>query len=202
VTFHHGYRGGPDTLGAFLIFVSSRTYDWNDPLNEPSFIGILINITFSELCNLILKHTESGRTVRAIWGAIEYVSLIAVPLVQVRPVEVQITDSEELESWLKNSNVRPRRILAVLHGACTGANMDGVESLQLNPTFPHVEEDDYSMIDILAEDSNYEEGKHQINPKELRVYMPKTGASSQRQIQTLVSHRDRQQEAIDDLDPK
>jgi hypothetical protein len=27
----------PDALGAFFILVPSPTYDWNDPLNEPSF---------------------------------------------------------------------------------------------------------------------------------------------------------------------
>jgi hypothetical protein len=38
------------------------------------------------------------------------------------------------------------------------------------------------MIDIPAEDSDYEEGKHRINTKELRVYMPRTDASNQRLI--------------------
>ncbi|KAH8145181.1 uncharacterized protein LAJ45_10845 [Morchella importuna] len=71
-------------------------------------------------------------------GAIENVPPAAVP--PVRPVEVQITDSEELEG--------------------AGANLGGAESPLLNPAFPHVEEDDYSMIDIPAEDSDYEEGKH------------------------------------------
>jgi hypothetical protein len=31
----------PDALRAFLILVPPPTYDWNDPLNEPSFIVIL-----------------------------------------------------------------------------------------------------------------------------------------------------------------
>ncbi|KAH0611253.1 uncharacterized protein H6S33_011680 [Morchella sextelata] len=53
----------------------------------------------------------------------------------------------------------------------------------LNPAFPQVEEDDSSMIDIRAEDSDYEEEKHWINTKGLR-------------------HRNRQQDATDDLDPK
>ncbi|KAH8146315.1 uncharacterized protein LAJ45_09758 [Morchella importuna] len=157
----------PDALGAFFMLVPPPTYDWNDPLNEPSFIGILTKITFPELCNLILKHTAPGRAVRTIWGAIENVPPAAVP--PVRPVEVQITDSEELEGWLKNSNARPRRILAVLHRAGAGANLGGAESPPLNPAFPHVEEDDYSMIDIPAEDSDYEEGKHRINAKGLRA---------------------------------
>jgi hypothetical protein len=65
-------------------------------------------------------------------------------------VEVQITDSEELESWLKNSNARPHRILAGLHRVGTGANLGGAESPPLNPAFRHVEEDNYSMIDIPA----------------------------------------------------
>jgi hypothetical protein len=83
-----------------------------------------------------------------------------------------------------------------------GANLGGAESPPLKPAFPHVEEDDYSMIDIPAEDSDDEEGKHRINAKELRVYMPRTDSSNERRIQTLVRCRDRQQDAIDDLDPK
>ncbi|KAH8144326.1 uncharacterized protein LAJ45_11688 [Morchella importuna] len=134
----------PDALGAFFMLVPPPTYDWNDPLNESSFIGILIKITFPELCNLILKHTAPGRAVRTIWGAIENVPPAVVP--PVRPVEVQITDSEELEGWLKNSNARPRRILAVLHRAGAGANLGGAESPPLNPAFLHVEEDDYSIV--------------------------------------------------------
>jgi hypothetical protein len=59
-------------------------------------------------------------------------------------------------------------------------------------TFPHAQEDDYSMIDIPAENSDYEEGKHRINGKELKAYMPRTDASNQRLIQTLVRCRDRQ----------
>ncbi|KAH0607332.1 uncharacterized protein H6S33_003320, partial [Morchella sextelata] len=117
----------PDAIGAFFILVPPPTYDWNDPLNQPPFIGTLTKIAFPELCNLILKYTAPGRAVRTIWGAIENVPPAAVP--PVRPVEVQITDSEELE-----------------------------ESPPLNPAFPHVEEDDYSVIDIPAEDSDYEEG--------------------------------------------
>jgi hypothetical protein len=116
-----------DALEAFFILVPSPTYDWNDPLNEPSFITILTKITFPELCNLILKHTAPSRAVRTIWGAIENVPPAAIP--PVRPVEVQITDSEELEGRLKNSNANPRRILAVLHRAGTGANLGGTESL-------------------------------------------------------------------------
>ncbi|KAH0604234.1 uncharacterized protein H6S33_006611 [Morchella sextelata] len=99
----------PDALGAFFILTPPPTYDWNDPLNEPSFIGILTKITFPELCNLILKHIAPGRA--------------------------------------------------------------------LNHAFSHIEEDDYSMIDLPAEDSDYEEGRHRINTKGLR-------------------------DAIDDLDPK
>ncbi|RPB07085.1 hypothetical protein P167DRAFT_550068 [Morchella conica CCBAS932] len=190
----------PDALGAFFMLVPPPTYDWNDPLNEPSFIGILTKITFPERYNLILKHTAPGRAVRTIWGAIENVPPAAVP--PVRPVEVQITDSEELEGWLKNSNSRSRMILAVLHRAGADANLGAEQFPLLNPAFPHVEEDDYSMIDIPAEDSDYEEGKHRINAKGLRVYMPRTDASNQRLIQTLVRRRDRQQDAIDDLDPK
>jgi hypothetical protein len=84
----------PDSLGVFFILVLPTTYDRNDPLNEPSFIGILTKITFPELCNLILKYVAPGRAVRTIWGGIENVSLAAIP--PLRPVEVQITDSEEL----------------------------------------------------------------------------------------------------------
>jgi hypothetical protein len=58
------------------------------------------------------------------------------------------------------------------------------------------------MIDIPTEDSDYEKGKHQINTKELRVYMPRTDGSNQRLIQALVRYRDRQQDAIDGLHPK
>jgi hypothetical protein len=162
----------------------------------------LTNITFPDLSNLILKYTAPSRAVRTIWGAIENISLAAIPPVQVRPVEVQITDSEELEGWFKNSNVRPRRILVVLHRADVGANLGSVESPPLNPPFAHVEEDDYRMIDIPAENSDYEEGKHQINAKGLRVYMPRTDVSNQRLIHALVRRRDRQQDAIDDLDLK
>jgi hypothetical protein len=85
----------PDALGAFYIIIAPPTYDWNDPLNEPSFSGILTKITFSELCNLILKYTAPGRAVRTIWRALDNVPPAAVP--PVRPVEVQITDLEELE---------------------------------------------------------------------------------------------------------
>ncbi|KAH8144279.1 uncharacterized protein LAJ45_11747 [Morchella importuna] len=167
----------PDALGAFFNVVLPPTYDWNDPQNEPSFIGILTKITFPELCNLILKHTASGSAIRSIWGALDNVPPASNP--PVRPMEVQITDSEEVEGWLKNSVGRPRRILAVLHRA-----------------------DDYTMIDIPTEDSDYEEGSHRINAKGLRVYLPRTDASNQRLIQTLVRRRDRQEDAIDDLDPK
>jgi hypothetical protein len=135
----------------------------NDPLNEPSFIGILTKISFLELCNLILKQPAPARAVRTICGAIENVPLAVVPPVQ--PVEIQITDSEELEDWLKNSNARPRRILAVLYKAGMGANLSGTESPPLNSAFPHIEEADYSMIDIPAKDSDYKEGKHRINAK-------------------------------------
>jgi hypothetical protein len=114
-----------DTLGAFFILVPPPTYDWNDSLNEPSFIGILTKITFLELCNLILKYIALSREVRTIWRAIENVSPAAVP--PLRSVEVQITDSEELEGWLKNSNARPQRILAVLNRAGMGANLSGAE---------------------------------------------------------------------------
>ncbi|RPB06482.1 hypothetical protein P167DRAFT_580463 [Morchella conica CCBAS932] len=75
----------PNAPGAFCMLVPPPTYDRNDPLNEPSFIGILTKITFPELCNLILKHTAPGRAVRTIWGAIENVPPAAVP--PVRPVE-------------------------------------------------------------------------------------------------------------------
>jgi hypothetical protein len=90
----------------------------------------------------------------------------------------------------------------VLHRAGMGANLSGPESPLLNSTFPQIGEDDYSMIDIPAEDSDYKEGEHQINAKGLRVYMPRTDASNQRLMQTLVRRRDRQQDTIDDLDPK
>ncbi|KAH0610146.1 uncharacterized protein H6S33_012692 [Morchella sextelata] len=53
----------------------------------------------------------------------------------------------------------------------------------LNRTFPHIEEDDYSTIDLPAEDSDYKEGRHRINTKGLR---------------TLVRRRDRQQDATND----
>jgi hypothetical protein len=106
----------------------------------------LTKITFPELCNLILKYTAPGIAVRTIWGAIENIPPAAVPPIQ--PVEVQITDSEKLEGWLKNSNARLRRILVVLHRVGAGANLSGAEVPLLNPAFPHVEEDDYSMIDI------------------------------------------------------
>jgi hypothetical protein len=92
---------------------------------------------------------------------------------------------------LKNSNIRPQRILTVLHRVGVGTNIGGLESPLLNPAFPYVEEDDYSMIDIPAEDSDYEEGKHRINAKGLRVYMPRTDPSNQRLIQTLVRRPDR-----------
>jgi hypothetical protein len=90
----------------------------------------------------------------------------------------------------------------VLYRAGAGANLVSAESPPLNLAFPHIEEDDYSMIDIPAEDSDYKEGKHRINAKRLRVYMPRTDASNRRLIQTLVRGRDRQQDATDDLDPK
>jgi hypothetical protein len=148
---------------------------------------------------LILKHTVPSRAVRTIWGAIENVPPPAVPTI--RPVEIQITDPEQLEGWLKNSNTNPQRILAVLYKVGVGANLGDMESPPLNPAFPHVEEDDYSIIDIPAENSDYEEGKHQVNAKGLREYMPSTDASNQRLIQTLIRYRERQQDAIDDLDP-
>ncbi|KAH8148287.1 uncharacterized protein LAJ45_07740 [Morchella importuna] len=181
----------PDALGAFFNVVLPPTYDWNDPQNEPLFIGILTKITFPELCNLILKHTAPGRAIRSIWGALDNVPPASNP--PVRPMEVQIIDSEEVEGWLKNSVGRPRRILAVLHRAGAGANLGGAESPPLNRALPHIEEDDYTMIDIPAEDSDYEEGSHRINAKGLRVYLPRTDASNQRLIQTLVRRRDRQQ---------
>jgi hypothetical protein len=142
----------PDTPGAFFILITPPTYDWNYPLNEPSFIGTLTKLGFSELCNLILKYTVPGRAVRTICEAIENVPPAAVPLV--RAVEVQITDSEDLEGWLRNSNTRPRRILAVLHRAGAGANLGGAESPLLKTASPHIEEDDYGMIHIPAEDSD------------------------------------------------
>jgi hypothetical protein len=129
----------------------------------------LNKITFPELYNLILKYTAPGRAVWTIWEAIENVPPAAVP--PVRWEEVQITDSEELEGWLKNSNARIQRILAVLYRAGVDANRSGAEPPLLNPAFSHIEEDDYSMIDIPAEDSDYEDGKLQINAKGLRVYM-------------------------------
>jgi hypothetical protein len=72
----------------------------------------------------------------------------------------------------------------------------------LNPALPYIEEDYYSMIDISAEDSDYEEAKRRINGKGLRVYLPRTDASNQKLIRTLVRCCDRQQNAIDDLDPR
>jgi hypothetical protein len=117
-------------------------------------------------------------------------------------VVVQISDSEGLKGWLKNSNTRPQRILKVLHRAAVDANLGSAESPPLNRTFPQIEEDDYSIIDLPAEDSDYEEGRHRINAKELRVYLPRTDASNQRLIQTLVRSPDRQENAIDNLDPK
>ncbi|KAI5846450.1 hypothetical protein DFP73DRAFT_593514 [Morchella snyderi] len=119
-------------------------------------------------------------------------------------MEVQITDSEEVEGWLKNSVGRPRRILAVLHRAGAGANLGGVESPPPNRVFPHIKEDDSTIIDVPAEDSDYEEGNHRINAKGMRVYssLTRTDASNQRLIQTLVRRCDRQQDAIDDIDPK
>jgi hypothetical protein len=84
-----------DALRIFFILVPPPTRDWNDPLNEPLFIRILTKIIFSELYNLILKHTAPSRAVRTIWGTIENVPPAAVP--PVHSVEVQITDSEELE---------------------------------------------------------------------------------------------------------
>jgi hypothetical protein len=92
--------------------------------------------------------------------------------------------------------------LAVLHRADAGANLDGTESPPLHPAFPHVEKDDYSMIDIPADDSDFKKGKHRINAKELRIYIPRTDVSNQRLIQTLFRRRDRQQNAIDNLDSK
>jgi hypothetical protein len=133
-----------DALEPFFILVPPPPCDWNYTLNEPSFIGILTKTTFPEFCQLILKYTAPGRAVRTIWEAIENVPPAAVP--PVRAVEVQITDSEELEGWLKNSNARPQRILVVLYRAGVGANWGGAESPPLNQAFPYIEEDDYSMI--------------------------------------------------------
>ncbi|KAI5843138.1 hypothetical protein DFP73DRAFT_527795, partial [Morchella snyderi] len=152
------------------------------------------------LCNLIMKHTPPDRAIRSILGALDNVPPASNP--PVRPMEVQITDSEEVEGWLKNSVGRPRRILAILHRAGAGANLGGAETPPLSRAFPHIEEEDYTMMDIPAEDSDYEEGNHRINAKGMRVYLPRTDASNQRLIQTLVRRRDRQQDAIDDLDPK
>jgi hypothetical protein len=81
-----------DALGPSFILLPPPTYYCNDPLNEYLFIGILTKITFPELYNLILKHTIHGRAVKTIWRAIENVLPTAVP--PVRPVELQITDSE------------------------------------------------------------------------------------------------------------
>lgn len=58
------------------------------------------------------------------------------------------------------------------------------------------------MIDICADKSDYEEGKHRINAKRLMVYVPGTGCRNKWLSQTLVSIHKRQQEAIDDLAPK
>jgi hypothetical protein len=49
-------------------------------------------------------------------------------------------------------------MIAVPHRAGADINLGGTESPPFNSAFPHVEEDDYSMIDIPAEDSDYEEG--------------------------------------------
>ncbi|KAI5836694.1 hypothetical protein DFP73DRAFT_532538 [Morchella snyderi] len=190
----------PDALGAFSVVAPPRIYDWNHRRNQNSFVGILAKIAFPELCNLILKHTPPDRAIRSIWGALDNVPLASNP--PVRPQEVQITDSEEVEVWLKNSTSRPRRVLAVLHRAGAGANVGGAETPPLSRAFPHIEEDDYTMVDIPAENSDYDEGNHRINAKGLRLYLPRTDASNQRLIQTLVRRRNRQQDAIDDLDPK
>ncbi|KAH0604498.1 uncharacterized protein H6S33_006875, partial [Morchella sextelata] len=105
----------PDALSIFFILVPQPTYDWNDPLNEPPFIGIWTKKTFPELCNLILKYNAPGKAVRTMWEAIGNIPPVAVPPVQ--PVEVPITDSEKLDGWFKNSSARPWRILAVLYRA-------------------------------------------------------------------------------------
>ncbi|KAI5839090.1 hypothetical protein DFP73DRAFT_530371 [Morchella snyderi] len=166
----------PDALGAFSMVAPHPIHDWNHRRNQHSFIGMLTEIAFPELSNLILKHTGPGRAVRTIWGALDNVPQASNP--PVRPMEVQITDSEEVEGWLKNSVSRPWRILTILHGAGAGANLGGAESPPPNQAFPHIEEDEYTMIDVTAEDSDYEEGNHHINSKRMRVYLPRTDANA------------------------
>lgn len=90
----------------------------------------------------------------------------------------------------------------VLHRAGADANLGSAESPPLNRAFPHIEKYNSSMINIPAEDSDYQQGWHRINAKGLRAYLPRTDGSNQRLIQTLVRGHDRQQDSIDDVDPK
>lgn len=89
-----------------------------------------------------------------------------------RAVEVPITVSEEIESWLMNNNTRLWRPLVVLHRAAIGDRLLGAECPLFNLAFPHIGKADYSIINIAAKNSDYEEGKNRKYAKGLSVYMP------------------------------
>ncbi|KAH8144276.1 uncharacterized protein LAJ45_11760 [Morchella importuna] len=96
-----------------------------NPLNEPSFIGILTKITFPELCNLILKHTAPGRAVRTIWGAIENVPPAAVPPFGGGGTNYRFRGARRL---VEEQQCQASEDIGVLHRAGAGANLGGAES--------------------------------------------------------------------------
>lgn len=175
-------------------------YTWDNPYNEHSFIGVLTGELFSRLCKMIMKHTMPDRVIRTIRGAIAN----ALPPLPGAPQNdlpvVQITDSEELEGWLANTTARLQRVLAILHREQAGFGESGNESPPSHQRFPHIEETDYSILDIPAEDPSFDP-HFRVTNTGCRVNMPRTFESFQRIIQEYVVRRDRQQDGITHLEP-
>ena len=182
----------PDFYGGHHPSVAPE-YFWDDEGNEPNFAGIMTEPTFNELCRVILKHTPAGRVIRSIQGAME-----DAPEGQA-PRSVQITDSEEVECWLQDTKTRPHRILAILHRA----GMDGIDGLETPParrSFPHIQEEDYTLVDLPAEDTEFDPNVR-VTTTGRRIQLPRSDIGFQKVLHELIVRRDRQQGGIDHLTP-
>ncbi|KAL0630443.1 hypothetical protein Q9L58_010710 [Maublancomyces gigas] len=157
-----------DTIDPDATDIAHGQYPWSGPGNRLAYTGVLARLTLRELVNLSKKHMPEGRAVQAIFGATDNPPTAAGadgPFSN--PAHIQLTDAEKVEAWVTSSYARPLRAQVVLHRA--------LRSDQTPPPydFAYIENDDYTMIDMPAEDSDCDENMP-VTKEGKRVGMPRT----------------------------
>lgn len=186
----HVHMVDPDAEGA----PPHGPYPWFGRGTRPAYTRVLAYLIMRELVNLARKHMAPERAARDFYGAIETPGPAPanapydVPYGD--PACVQLTDAEEVEAWVSSSNARPLRVLVVLHRTQRGIQTPPP------PGFPYVHDQDYTMLDMPAEDSDHDE-KMRVNRHGMKVAMPRTDEPFQRLIRKIVIRRDRQQTHLD-----